>query len=268
MHTWRQDAALHDPLNHTAVRNHRTLDPCIRTDARGGALFGPGEDQPIALIQVKLGLRLKECHVRVEVCGEGPHVLPVAPEAVGHHLCATGDHGGQHVGTEVGTSLIKPCGQRIGGEGVDPHAGETTGRSLRLLLKSRDATPLVCINDPHAARIIEAHLAHGDGYVGTTASMGGEEALVVHLVDVVAGEHENGIGAARHHFTKVLQYRVRRAAVPVSRIAAANLRLKESHAADRAVEIPRTSASDMVGQRPRVVLREHEHIINAAVDAV
>ena len=98
--------------------------------------------------------------------------------------------------------------------------------------------------------------------------MGGEEAFVIHLVDVVASEHENGVSTTRHNFTKVLQYRVRRTAVPARRIAAANLRLKESHAADRAVEIPSASAPDMVGQRPRVVLREYEHIINAAVDAV
>ena len=109
-----------------------------------------------------------------------------------------------------------------------------------------DAAPLIHINDTHAARIIKAHLAHRDGHISTTPSVRGKEALVIHLVDVVAGKHEHGFGTARHHFAKILQHRVRRAAVPVGGIATANLRLKESNTADGAVEIPRPSAPNMI----------------------
>ena len=250
------------------MRDHRLLDPSIGADACGGALLGASEDQPIALVQVELRLRLEERHVRVEVCGEGPHVLPVAAEAVRHHLCTTSDHGGEHVGAKVGTFSIEPRGQRIGSEGVDPHAGEATGWPLRLLLEARDTAPLIGINDSHTARIVQAHLTNRDGHVGTTALMGGNQALVIHLVDVIAGEHEHGLGSARDDLAKVLQHRIRRAAVPVGRIAATDLRLQESHATDRAVKIPRPSAPNMVIQRSGVVLREHQHVLNSAIHTV
>ena len=135
-------------------------------------------------------------------------------------------------------------------------------------MEARDTAPLIRVDDSHAARIIKAHLADRDGHVGTTALVGGNQALVIHLVDVVAGKHEHRLGTARHHFAQILQHRICRAAVPVRSIAAADLRLQESHAADGAVEIPRPSAADMVIERARVVLREHQYVADAAIDAI
>ena len=86
------------------------FDAGIGADSCRGAFLRACEDQPVALVQVKLRFRFQERHVCLEVRWEGPHVLPVAAESVSHDLGATSNHCGQHVSPEVGSSLIKPGG--------------------------------------------------------------------------------------------------------------------------------------------------------------
>ena len=128
--------------------------------------------------------------------------------------------------------------------------------------------PLVNINHAHATGILKAHLTHRDGHVRPTATVGGNEALVVHLVDVITGEHQNGFCTACDNLSKVLQHRICRAAIPAGRVSSADLRLQNAHAANGAVQVPRATATDMVVERARVVLRQDQHVTDATVDAV
>ena len=69
--------------------------------------------------------------------------------------------------------------------------------------------------------------------------MGGHERLVVHLVDVVAGEDHDGVGRVVLDDVDVAQDRVGRAAVPLGDAAAGDVRLEQLDAAVVAVEVPR-----------------------------
>ena len=42
--------------------------------------------------------------------------------------------------------------------------------------------------------VMERHGAHGDGHVGAVAAVGPDERVVVHLVDVVAGQDQDDVG--------------------------------------------------------------------------
>ena len=185
-----------------------------------------------------------------------------------HHLCAACDHRRQHVGAKVGARLVEPRGKCVGAKGVDTHAGKATGRALRLLLEAGDVISLIDVHHTHATRIVQAHLAHSNGDIGTTAAVGGNEALVVHLVDVIASEHEYGLSTARHNLAQILQHCVSRAAIPARRVPPADLRLQDSYATDRAIEIPGSATADMVVERARVVLRQDQHVTDSAVHAV
>ena len=59
------------------------------------------------------------------------------------------------------------------------------------------------------------HAADRDRDVGAVAPVGGHERLVVHLVDVVAGEDEDRVGRLVLEDVEVLEHRIRRAAIPL-----------------------------------------------------
>jgi hypothetical protein len=70
--------------------------------------------------------------------------------------------------------------------------------------------------------------------------MGRHERLVVHLVDVVAGEDDDRVRVRVLDDVEVA-HRVRRAAVPLRHAAARDIRLQQLHAAAVAVEVPRAA---------------------------
>ena len=116
-------------------------------------------------------------------------------------------------------------------------------------------------------------LAEGTRWTATVTSArlrrwNGDERLVVHLVDVVAGEDEDDVARLLADHLDVLEHRVRRAAVPLGRSAARDVRLQQADAALVAVEIPRPAGADVVVQRARVVLRQDEDVVDLGVDAV
>ena len=105
--------------------------------------------------------------------------------------------------------------------------------------------------------------AHGHGHVGPVAPVGGQERRVVHLVDVVACEHEHGVGRVALDDVEVLEDRVGGAAVPLGDAPALDVRLEELDAAGVAVEVPRPPESDVVVERARVVLRQDDDVVDA-----
>ena len=121
---------------------------------------------------------------------------------------------------------------------------------------------------PKRDRLADRHALDGDRHLGPVAAMEGDERLVVHLVDVVAGEHQHDVAGLLLDHLEVRQHRVGRAAVPLGRAAARDVRLQQPDAALGSVEVPRPADADVVVQRVRVVLRQDEHVVDLGVDAV
>ena len=98
--------------------------------------------------------------------------------------------------------------------------------------------------------------------------MGGDERLVVHLVDVVAGQDDHDVGRVVLDDVHVAEDGVRGPAVPLGDLAPRDVRLEQLHAALVAVEVPRPAQPDVVVERARVVLGQDDDVVDVGVDAV
>lgn len=97
--------------------------------------------------------------------------------------------------------------------------------------------------------------------------MRGNHLAVVHLVDVVAREHEDvvGLGAAQH--VQVLEHRVGRALVPLGLVDVLLRRHDLDELAEAAVE-KAPAALDVADEALRLVLRGDADVADARIDAV
>ena len=91
---------------------------------------------------------------------------------------------------EVDPVLGQPAAQGLLREDVDAHGGQVALGLLGLLLPLDDPVVFVQGQDAHPGRLGQRHAADRDRHVGAVAAVGGDERLVVHLVDVVAGEDQ------------------------------------------------------------------------------
>ena len=69
---------------------------------------------------------------------------------------------------------------------------------------------------PKALASAQRHLDAGHGAARALRHVVGDQLGVVHLVDVVAGQHQDVLGVVRAQDVEVLVHRVGRAAVPAS----------------------------------------------------
>ena len=122
--------------------------------------------------------------------------------------------------------------------------------------------------DAHPARVGEGDAPDRDRDVGAVPAMGLHERLVVHLVDVVAGEDDDRVRGRALDHVHVPEHRVGGPAVPLGDAAARDVRLQQLHAAAVPVEIPRAPEADVVVERVGVVLGQDEDVVDVRVDAV
>ena len=116
------------------------------------------------------------------------------------------------------------------------------------------------------ARTLERHFDHADGDVRFLLDVEADHRAVVHLVDVVAGEHQHVQRPVRANQVHVLPQRVRGALVPLG--AAALLR---GNGLDELAEFAAQEApalADVLDQRVGLVLRQHRDLADARVEAV
>ena len=99
-------------------------------------------------------------------------------------------------------------------------------------------------------------------------AMRGDERLVVHLVDVVAGEHQDRVAGRVLDDVEVAQHRVGRPAIPLGQLAPRDVRLEQLDPALVAVQVPRPAQADVVVEGARVVLGQDDDVVDPGVDAV
>ncbi len=132
----------------------------------------------------------------------------------------------------------------------------------------RDPARLVHGEDAHPARLRQRHPPDGQRDVRALAAMERHERLVVHLVDVVAGQDHDSVARRLVEHVEVLEDRVGRAPVPVVRLAAPDVGLQDPDAAPVPVQVPRPPEPDVVVEGARVVLRQDHDVVDVRVDAV
>ena len=140
------------------------------------------------------------------------------------------------------------------------------GRLRRLLLEADHPAVGVDGDDAEPGRVVHRDLDGRHRHVGAVVGVGVQHLAVVHLVDVVAGQHHDVARRLALDRVEVLVDGVGRAEVPV--LADALLGRQDL---DELVEFLRDDVpahADVPVQRQRLVLRGDEHSAQARVDAV
>ena len=138
---------------------------------------------------------------------------------------------------------------------------------LRLFLEFGDPEVLVGVHDAEAAGLLKGNLQDGDGAVRAGFLVGLQHLLIVHLVDVVAGEDQHVVRVVAVDEVEVLVDGVGRALVPV-RAGLGLIGGQHHDAALPAVQVPGLSVADILVQLKGLILGQNAHGVDAGVDAV
>src|SRR5256885_759262 len=258
----------------------------VQDEFRGRLLHLVGPDGPVLIVDVELRAHLAQLEVGVLVGIDGADVAPVALrtrlhvlERISKHLAVAGDGYGQDVAAEiVGGGLVgsvrgEQALEQARVEHVDAHGGENgvgaarqrVGRR-RLLRELRDPIPLGRGQHPVMLRVLRRHLDPPDGDVGALLHVVGDHRTVVHLVDMVPGEHQHVLGPVRDDQLDVLVHGVRRTPVPQR----TQLLLRGNHLDELAEFTAQVAPAvlHVLDQRLRLVLRENGDLADPRVHAV
>ena len=164
--------------------------------------------------------------------------------------------------------------QEFGLEHVDAHAGERHVGAIRHaggiggLLQERDQPVLfVDMHHAEAGRLHARHLDAADGNVRAALDVELQHVLVVHLVDVIAGQDDDVLRLVGLDDVDVLIDRIRGAGVPLGfRYALARGQDVEAFIAFRAEEVP--AALQVADQAVRFVLCRHADAADARIHCV
>src|SRR5271166_3383305 len=210
-----------------------------KDEFRGGILVLPAAERPMLVVEVEDWGNADEVHIGFIVGVEGADVAPIesllailVDEVVGVDA-VLGDDAGENVLAEiVGRLGILGIGEEDGDEelgikNVDAHGGVAMSSFVRrllglggLLLEADDAPVLVGFDDPELlGGLGDGDTDGGDSDVGGGVDVLLEHAGIVHLVDVIAGEDEDELGALAADGVDVLINGVRGALVPLLRDA-------------------------------------------------
>ena len=175
------------------------MDVGRRSDARRRTLLGSGVDDPVAVVEVERRVVLQQLHLGTPVAVDGARRPASSPRSGSRRRA-------RRPGIMAGMTWRRSrCGpptasqERPLGEHVDAQAREIALRLARLLLPLDHLVVLVEPQDAEAVRFTDRDALHRDGHVRALAAVLLHERLVVHLVDVVAGQDDHGVrvGAAR-----------------------------------------------------------------------
>jgi hypothetical protein len=137
---------------------------------------------------------------------------------------------------------------------------------LRLLVESDHAVPLIDADDAEARRIADGHLDRRDRRIGALLDMEPQHLGVVHLVHVVAREHDDVQGGLTRDRIEVLVHGIGRAEIPV--LADALLRGKDFDEFAQLFRDDIPTHADVTIERQRFVLRGDVDMPQPGIDAV
>jgi hypothetical protein len=140
------------------------------------------------------------------------------------------------------------------------------GPAGRLLDEAADAVVVGGGDDPERACGIDRHAQRGNAQVRPARQVLREHRRVVHLVDVIPGEHQHVLRRMRVDDVEILQHGVGRAHVPRAIHALLRRQHFEELAEIRVEETP--AALQVLDQAVRLVLRRNADAPDPGIDAV
>ena len=90
--------------------------------------------------------------------------------------------------------FLQTLGQNAGVKDIDAHRCQIAGGLLRFFMELNDLILGVRLHDAKPVRFLDRHRHDGDGQVSALTLMEVQHRAVVHLIDVVAGENQCGVG--------------------------------------------------------------------------
>ena len=243
--------------------------------------------RPVAAIQVEARGDTAQIHVRVEVGFDRADVAPVRARIVADAAevarvdLALRNHARDHVHAEVAALVLGHRGvfvqalhEFLGLEHVDAHrreavagvAGDLGWIALGLLLEARDAPFRVHLEDAELVRLALRDADGADREGGLVLDVLAQHRAVVHVVDVVAGEHEHVRRLPVLDRVEVVVDRVRGAAIPTAFVAVVRWPAGDELLEPARQEVP--AEADVLLERARLVLRQDVDATQARMDAV
>ena len=170
--------------------------------------------------------------------------------------------------------LLEPLQKKRRREAIDAHRSQAHAVAPR----DRGRVGHLLTEGPHAARAIDLHRAEftgrlsghrqaADGHVGAAFLVRVDQRLVVHLVDVVAGEHDHQPGSRHLEGVDVLVDGIGRAEIPIL----VHPLLRRQHVEKLAkipTEEPVPANVDVAIEADGLVLREQKHAAQPTIEAV
>ncbi len=252
--------------------------------------LGKGPDRPVAIVEIELRHDVGEVDIGLPIGIDGAHVAPVGDFLVRRAHAGPREtmRPGRAVLHDVGNDVLAEIaagafGGRVAAqllhqearlEHVDAHRGEreirivgNARRVLRLFDEVDDAVAAVDMHHAEAGSLHARHLEAADGDIGAGVHMLAQHDLVVHLVDVVAGQQHDVARAVILDDVHVLVHGVGGAFVPL-RLGDALARRQhvKTFVALGAQEVP--AALQMADEAVRLVLRRHRDAADARVQRV
>ena len=252
--------------------------------------FGVGPDRPVAIVEIEFGFDVSQVDVGLPIGVDRTDVAPIGlalgartdaglGEAVRHRLPVLDDVGDDVLAEIAGRFRLlgvaaKLIHEELRLEHIDAHRGECVVRSVgdagrigRLLDEGDDRILAVDMHHPEARRLHARHFQAADRHVRALVDVLAQHLLVIHLVDVVAGQDHHELRPVGLDDVDVLVDRVRRAFIPLRlRDALARRQYVEAFVSLRPQEVP--AALQVADQRMRLVLRRHSHSADARIQCV
>ena len=250
-----------------------------------------GPDGPVGVIDVQLRRDGGKVQVGRPECINRAYVAPVGgdvahglghaghAERMGQRL-AFGHRTRNHVlaevvaGVGVGQVLFEQAVEVFGVEHVDAHAGQRHvvvpghgGRVGGLFHEGLDVACIVHGHHPEGMGFAARHLDAAHGAAQAVFGMVLDHDGVVHLVDMVAGQHHHIVGPVGTHDVEVLVDGVGGAAVPVFLVHPL-LGGQQVHHLVQLGSQKAPAALQVAQERVGFVLRQHRHAADARVQAV
>ena len=230
-------------------------------------------ENPVTTVQVESWTIQQQIHVGLPVGLHCPHIHPVALEGIGINVSAIGQHFGDDVAAEIVgripvlSILSQPLEEDGGAKGIDCSGGQGAGRLLWLLLKTNNPLLLIHDQDTEARGLLGPDLNGGDGEVRLMLLVEAQQQLIVHTVDVVAGQDQEVVRIVVPYPIQVLIHCIGRILIPV-RILASHVGLEQGHPPAHAIQVPGAAASDVIVERTGAILGEDPHGVDVGMDAI
>src|SRR5688572_9232961 len=291
-HVRAEHAALHAaPGNDAAARDDRierlTAAPVLlgEDELRRWCLRLVGAERPFRVVQIELRVDLAEIHAGVEIGVEGADVAPVfrrllvlVVETVGKDRPLLNERG-QDVPAEVVLAVgarrvfLQGAHQHVGLEDVDTHRGKSNvaragrqARVRRLFLEFDYELRGVDGDDAEAARVAGGCFDCRNRGVAVFLEMVAKHLRVIHLVDVVARQHDDVARHLARNRIEILVYGVGRAEVPM--LADTLLRGEEFDEFAELFGHDVPAHPDVTVERKRLVLGADEDPAQAGIHAI